>query len=83
MTYVITQACIGVKDASCLDVCPVDCIHEIEDMYVIDPGECIDCAACVWECPVDAIYSDDQVPPELGHFQELNRRAVAERVTGT
>ena len=70
MTYVITSNCIGTKDASCTEVCPVDCIHptpdepgfDAEEMLYIDPEECIDCDACVEACPVDAIFSEDQVP---------------------
>jgi NAD-dependent dihydropyrimidine dehydrogenase PreA subunit len=70
MTYVITSNCIGTKDASCTEVCPVDCIHptpdepgfDTEEMLYIDPEECIDCDACVEACPVDAIFSEDLVP---------------------
>ncbi|HEY1518003.1 MAG TPA: 4Fe-4S binding protein [Solirubrobacteraceae bacterium] len=74
MTYVITEPCIGVKDASCVEVCPVDCIHtdDAAEQYFIDPEDCIDCAACVELCPVDAIYADDQVPPEWERFLEIN-----------
>ena len=74
MTYVITEPCIGVKDASCVEVCPVDCIHtdDAAEQYFIDPEECIDCAACVELCPVEAIYADDQVPPEWERFLEIN-----------
>jgi ferredoxin len=74
MTYVITEPCIGVKDASCVEVCPVDCIHTDDEaeQYFIDPEDCIDCAACVELCPVDAIYADDQVPPEWAGFIESN-----------
>ncbi len=62
MTYVITEACIGVKDRSCVDVCPVDCIYEGEDQLYIHPDECIDCGACEPECPVTAIFPEDDVP---------------------
>lgn len=62
MTYVITQACVGSKDMACIEVCPVDCIHELEKMLVIHPDECIDCGACVPECPQEAIYPDDDLP---------------------
>jgi ferredoxin len=74
MTYVITEPCIGVKDASCVEVCPVDCINSDDEaeQYFIDPEECIDCAACVELCPVDAIYADDQVPAEWARFTETN-----------
>jgi NAD-dependent dihydropyrimidine dehydrogenase PreA subunit len=62
MTYVITQPCIGVKDASCVDVCPVDCIHATEDdeQFFIDPDECIDCGACEPVCPVNAIFEEER-----------------------
>ncbi|HEY2055336.1 MAG TPA: ferredoxin family protein [Solirubrobacterales bacterium] len=86
MAYVITEPCIGTKDNSCVEVCPVDCIHptpdeegyEAAEMLFIDPDECIDCDACVEACPVDAIYPEDMVPPEFqkyiamnaGHFKE-------------
>ena len=66
MTYVITEPCIGVKDACCVDVCPVDCIHATDDdtMFFIDPDECIDCGACEPECPVTAIFAEDAVPDD-------------------
>ena len=64
MTYIIADPCIGTKDASCVDVCPVDCIYEADDQYYIHPEECIDCGACVPECPVEAIFPDDEVPEE-------------------
>jgi ferredoxin len=74
MGYVITQPCIGVKDASCIEVCPVDCIHSDDDapQYYIDPDECIDCGACVDTCPVDAIYPEDEVPAEYVSFVTIN-----------
>jgi len=74
LAYVITQPCIGVKDASCVEVCPVDCIHSDDDseMYFIDPDECIDCGACVDPCPVDAIYPEDEVPGEWSSFIKIN-----------
>jgi NAD-dependent dihydropyrimidine dehydrogenase PreA subunit len=72
MTYVIAQPCIGVKDASCVEVCPVDCIYEGEEMYYIHPDECIECAACEPECPVDAIFAEEDVPPEWRNFIQIN-----------
>ncbi|MFT4035920.1 MAG: ferredoxin family protein [Patulibacter sp.] len=80
MAYVITEPCIGTKDASCTEVCPVDCIHPTPDepefdtvtQLFIDPEECIDCDACVEACPVDACYAEDQVPGELEQFIALN-----------
>jgi NAD-dependent dihydropyrimidine dehydrogenase PreA subunit len=72
MTYIIVQPCIDTKDASCVDVCPVDCIYEGEDMFYIHPEECIDCGACVPECPVEAIFPDDEVPEEWSAFIAKN-----------
>jgi NAD-dependent dihydropyrimidine dehydrogenase PreA subunit len=54
MTYVITEPCIGTKDQSCVEVCPVDCIYDAGDQFLINPEECIDCGACEPECPVEA-----------------------------
>lgn len=72
MTYIIVQPCIGTKDSSCVDVCPVDCIYEGDDMFYIHPEECIDCGACVPECPVEAIFPDDEVPAEWKEFIAKN-----------
>lgn len=74
MPYVITQPCIDVKDASCVDVCPVDCIHSTDEspQYFINPDQCIDCAACEMACPVTAIYHEDAVPEEWKSFIQLN-----------
>ena len=73
-TYVITEACIGVKDATCVDVCPVACIHTTPDapMYYIDPDICIACEQCFIVCPVNAIYLDSDVPEHLRHYLEIN-----------
>jgi ferredoxin len=65
MTYVITEPCKGVKDAACVEVCPVD-------MYYIDPEECIDCGACLPVCPVEAIYPDDDIPEGQEQYLEVN-----------
>jgi NAD-dependent dihydropyrimidine dehydrogenase PreA subunit len=74
MTYVITEPCIGTKDASCVDVCPVDCIHSTPDepQYYINPETCIDCAACETVCPVNAIFFEDDVPDEWRGYIEKN-----------
>lgn len=74
MTYVIAQPCVGVKDASCLDVCPVDCIYarEQDEQYFIDPDECIDCGACEPACPVAAIFEEGAVPAEWKSYISLN-----------
>ena len=73
MTYVIAEPCIGVKDRSCVDVCPVDCIYEDEDQLYIHPDECIDCGACVPECPVTAIFDEEEVPPNWASYTAKNR----------
>lgn len=73
MAYVITEACRGVKDRACVDVCPVDCIYEDADQLYIHPDECIDCGACEPECPVSAIYPEEDVPENLRPYIALNR----------
>ena len=72
MTYIIAEPCIDIKDRSCVDVCPVDCIHEFDRILVIDPEECIDCGACEPECPVEAIFSEEELPAGQEHFKALN-----------
>jgi NAD-dependent dihydropyrimidine dehydrogenase PreA subunit len=86
MAYVIAEPCLGVKDASCVDVCPVDCIHpkknagyedgrpgfgEVQQLY-IDPVERIDCGACVPVCPVSAIFPLEDLPEKWKQYAELN-----------
>jgi ferredoxin len=73
-TYVITEACIGVKDATCVDVCPAACIHTTPEapQYYIDPDVCIACEQCVLVCPVNAIFLDDEVPAHLQEYLEIN-----------
>lgn len=75
MTYVVTETCIDLKDKSCIEVCPVDCIHEADEdrMVYIDPDECIDCGACVDPCPVDAIYAEEDVPAAQVSFVDINK----------
>ena len=74
MTYVICEPCIGTKDSSCVDVCPVDCIHTTDEAetYFIDPIECIDCGACEPVCPVTAIFPDFDVPEEWDEWTKIN-----------
>ena len=74
MTYVITQPCIGVKDRSCIDVCPMDCIHgrDEDEMLYIEPEDCIDCGACVPACPVEAIFPEAELPEKWRHFTQIN-----------
>jgi ferredoxin len=72
MTYVVTETCIRCKYTDCVDVCPVDCFREGPNFLVIDPDECIDCTLCVAECPVEAIFAEDDVPPDQAEFTALN-----------
>lgn len=72
MTYVVAEACIKCKYTDCVEVCPVDCFREGPNFLVIDPDECIDCTLCVAECPVEAIYADDDVPSDQKQFIKLN-----------
>ncbi|MBX9965262.1 MAG: ferredoxin family protein [Burkholderiales bacterium] len=72
MTYVVTESCIKCKYTDCVDVCPVDCFREGPNFLVIDPDECIDCTLCVAECPVEAIFAEDDVPTDQREFIELN-----------
>ncbi|WP_373975439.1 ferredoxin family protein [Chitinibacter sp. SCUT-21] len=72
MTYVVTDACVKCKYTDCVDVCPVDCFREGPNFLVIDPDECIDCTLCVAECPVEAIYAEDEVPEAMLDYIQLN-----------
>lgn len=70
MTYVVTEACIKCKYTDCVEVCPVDCFYEGENMLVINPEECIDCGVCQPECPIDAI--DPDTKPGMEKWVEMN-----------
>lgn len=72
MAYVVTQPCFDCKYTDCVVVCPCECFHEGEHMLYIDPTECIDCDACVPECPVEAIFPEDDVPADQREFIALN-----------
>jgi len=72
MTYVVVESCIKCKYTDCVDVCPVDCFREGPNMLVIDPDECIDCTLCVAECPVEAIFAEDDVPDDQRKWTPLN-----------
>ena len=72
MTYVVTETCIKCKYTDCVDVCPVDCFREGPNFLVIDPDECIDCTLCEPECPVEAIFSEEEIPTGQEEFAKLN-----------
>lgn len=72
MTYVISEPCVDVKDKSCIEECPVDCIYEGDRMLYIHPDECVDCGACEPVCPVEAIYYEDDVPEQYLDYTQAN-----------
>jgi ferredoxin len=76
MTYVVTESCINCKHTDCVEVCPVDCFVEGPNFLAIDPDNCIDCSLCVAECPVDAIYAEDDVPEDQRDFVRINADAA-------
>jgi ferredoxin len=78
MAYIVTEPCINCKYTNCAAVCPVDAFREGPNFLTIDPLECIDCDACVPECPVEAIFPDDEVPEKWEHYIELNERLAEE-----
>jgi len=90
MVFVITQPCVGVRDASCVDVCPVDCIHpgpeesgyESNEQLYINPDECISCGACEPACPMNAIFEEEAVPLEWRPYIKKNRDFFAKVIAG-
>ena len=72
MTHIVSEACIRCKYTDCVDVCPVDCFREGPNMLVIDPDECIDCAVCIPECPVNAIFAEEDTPKDQIPYIKLN-----------
>lgn len=72
VTYVISEPCVDVKDKSCIEECPVDCIYEGGRMLYIHPDECVDCGACEPVCPVEAIYYEDDVPEQYLDYTQAN-----------
>ena len=80
MPHIIAEPCVNTKDTACAEVCPVDCIHPLKDeeefatakMLYINPDECIDCGACIPECPVDAIFEEEDLPAQWSEYTQLN-----------
>ena len=83
MAYVVTESCIKCKYTDCVEVCPVDCFYEGPEFLVIHPDECIDCGLCEPECPIEAIYADDELPEDQIEFIEINAKLadVYENIT--
>ena len=83
MTYVVTESCIKCKYTDCVEVCPVDCFYEGPEFLVIHPDECIDCGLCEPECPIEAIFADDEIPKDKIEFIEINAKLadVYENIT--
>ncbi len=77
MPFVVTGKCINCRYSDCVEVCPVDCFYEGENMLVINPDECIDCGVCEPECPIEAIKSDEELEPEEQHWAEVNEKFSA------
>ena len=78
MTHVVTEPCFQCKYTYCVEACPCDCFREGESMVFIDPTECIDCDACVHECPTNAIYFEDHVPDKWRQYVQLNAEMAAQ-----
>jgi NAD-dependent dihydropyrimidine dehydrogenase PreA subunit len=82
MAYVIAEPCIDVKDRTCVDECPVDCIYEGGRKLYIQPDECVDCGACEPVCPVTAIFYEDDVPPEWKSYIAVDAEFFNDNVSG-
>lgn len=78
MAHVVCEPCLECKYTDCVVVCPMECFYQDEKMLYIDPDDCIDCGACVPECPVSAIFLDNEVPTKWNQYLELNRSRVLE-----
>ena len=78
MTFVVTSNCKGCRFTDCVAVCPVECFHGDGEMLYIDPDECIDCGACVPECPVEAIYDETELPEDLVAWLQINAARAPE-----
>ena len=82
MTYIVNENCIKCKYTDCVEVCPVDCFYEGENMLVIHPDECIDCGVCEPECPVEAIFEEDAVPEEWTKYIPMNYEFFGQKYDG-
>ncbi len=78
MAYIVAEPCINCKFTDCVDVCPVDCFYEGKNFLVIHPEDCIDCGACEPECPVEAIFEEDELPDKWNSYVELNAKYAEE-----
>ncbi|MFT8395073.1 ferredoxin [Propionibacterium sp.] len=78
MSFVITQACVDVKDRACLEGCPADCIYEGPRAFYINPDECMECGACESACPTQAIYAEEDLPADLKEWAKINANFFAE-----
>lgn len=78
MAFIVTESCIKCKYTDCVEVCPVDCFYEGPNFLAINPDECIDCALCEPECPVKAIYSEDELPEHLAEYKSLNAELASQ-----
>ncbi len=74
MAFIVAEPCVNCRYTDCVEVCPVDCFYEGENFLVINPDECIDCAACEPECPVEAIFPEDDLPEKWADYKEINSR---------
>lgn len=77
MTTIVTENCIDCRFTDCVTVCPVACFHHDDKMLYIDPDVCIDCSACIPECPVQAIYEGDDIPEDQEKWIEINAERVS------
>jgi NAD-dependent dihydropyrimidine dehydrogenase PreA subunit len=82
MTYVIAEPCVDVHDRACVEECPVDCIYDGLRKGYIQPDECVECGACEPVCPVTAIFHEEDLPAEWGHYARIDREFFARNVTG-
>lgn len=81
MAYIVTENCVDCKFTTCVEVCPVDCFYELDTQLVIDPVECIDCDQCVPECPVEAIFPDEELPKKYHDAIDFNREQSARLIS--